>query len=513
MSSFHTPGNRLAAPVSTVLLIVSLAACGEVGDPEGEATTTPALQPPTFVRVQPELFGADGAQTIAWADFDGDLDLDLFVGFRGRENRLYRNETGTFVDVAAEVGVADEAETRATAWGDYDGDGDLDLYVGFATEEDTNRLYRNDGGRFTDVAGAVGVARGGVTRQPSFIDYDGDGDLDLFVAFRDRPNALFRNDGATFTDVTASSGIGDPRRTVSVAWFDMDGDADLDAFVANQDGDEDGVFRNLGNGTFEDVAAELGMNRPRRDASVGSVGTAVTDFDNDGDLDLFVASYGPDVLWRNDGDGTFTDIAPGTPLAGDHHSVSAAWGDYDGDGWADLYVDTFLSDEAEAPDHLFRNVEGRFEDVTPEVFLERGASHGLAFADYDFDGDLDLALANNHAEGEHPLYRNDRLPGPAGSWLQVGLTDGNDAWTRAGATLVIRRPSDGFVSARLLETGGGYSSQSVMPVHFSIPPGAGPLTLSIRWYEQGEPRSAEVAGIDARAFAGRWAILEVALDG
>lgn len=510
---FRIGTSNRSGPVILALSVLMATGCRDAS--EVGSTGQPPLepQPPTFVRVQPELFAADGAQTVTWADYDGDLDLDLFVGFRGRANRLYRNDTGTFTDVAAEVGLADEAETRGTAWGDFDGDGDLDVYVGFATDQTPNRLYRNDGGTFTNVADELGVSRSGVTRQPTFVDYDGDGDLDLFVAFRDRPNTLFRNDGASFTDVTTSSGIGDPRRTVGVAWFDIDGDADLDAFVANQNGDDDGLFRNLGDGTFEDVAAELGMNQPGRDEAFGSVGTALTDYDNDGDLDLFVASYGPDVLWRNNGDGTFTDVAPGTPLAGDHHSVSAAWGDYDGDGWPDLYVDTFLSDEAEAKDYLFRNVEGVFEEVTPAAFLERGASHGLAFADFDFDGDLDLALANNHADGEHPLYRNDRLPSPAGSWLQVGLTNGDGAWTRAGATIVVRRPSDGFISARMLETGGGYSSQSVGPVHFTVPPGAGPLTLSIQWFEDGMARSSEISGIDARAFAGRWAVLELALDG
>lgn len=508
---FRFGRNRFRQPGILAPLIVLTVACTDAGEPEaGDAVFE--TQPPTFARVQPELFSADGAQTVTWADYDGDRDLDLFIGFRGRANRLYRNDRGSFTDVAVEAGLADEAETRATAWGDYDSDGDLDVYIGFANEEFPNRLYRNDSGVFTDVAAEMGVSRGGVTRQPAFIDYDGDGDLDLFVAFRDRPNSLFRNDGAAFADVTSSSGIGDPRRSVGVAWFDMDGDADLDAFVANQNGDEDGFYRNLGDGTFEDVAADLEMNQPGRDEALGSVGTAVTDYDNDGDLDLFVPSYGPDVLWRNNGDGTFTNVAPGTPLAGDHHSVSAAWGDYDNDGWPDLYVDTFLSGEAEARDYLFRNVAGTFEEVTPEVFLTRGASHGLAFADYDFDGDLDLALANNHADGEHPLYRNEKMQSPAGSWLQVGLTNGAGAWTRAGATLVITRPVDGFTSARLLDTGGGYASQGVTPAHFTLPPGAGPLTLSIHWFEDGAARSSEVANIDARTFAGRWAILELALD-
>ncbi len=480
-------------------LALLLAACA----PAEEAPPVETVIPPTFSAVQPELFSAPGAQTNAWADFDSDGDLDLFVGFRGAANRLYRNDRGVFTDVAAEVGVADEAETRAVAWGDYDGDGDPDMYVGFATADSPNRLYRNDAGRFTNVADAVGVSRGGVTRQPSFIDYDGDGDLDLFVAFRDRANVLFRNDGGQFSDVTASSGIGDPRRTVSAAWFDMDGDGDLDVFTANQNGDDDGFYLNHGDGTFEDVAVALGMNQPGRAEDLGSVGTAVSDYDNDGDLDLFIASYGPDVLWQNQGDGTFVNVAGGTPLAGDHHSVSAAWGDFDNDGRVDLYVDTFLSSEAEARDYLFRNGEAGFTEVTPEIVVERGASHGIAWVDYDGDGDLDLHLANNHAEGHHPLYRNDLAPARAARALSVVILDNQGEWTRAGATVTVSRESDGFRTARVMDTGGGYSSQGATPIHFGLPAGTGPLTVSVVWFEQGARRAATVSGVDPMRFRGQ----------
>src|SRR5574341_671409 len=257
---------------------------------------------PRFERVQPELFSASGAQPNAWADYDHDGDLDLFVGFRGRPNRLYRNDQGVFSDVAAAVGLADTVETRAAAWGDFDGDDDLDLFVGFAAAGHPAKLYRNDvGGRtFVDVAAQYGIALEGITRQPVWVDYDQDGDVDLFVAFRDRPNVLLRNDGDRFTDVTAQTGVGDPRKTVGVVWFDMDQDGDLDLFVANQDGDQDGFFRNDG-GHFIDVAPQLGMSRPNRGADHGSVGPAVADYDDDGDLDLFVASYGADALWQNQG--------------------------------------------------------------------------------------------------------------------------------------------------------------------------------------------------------------------
>jgi hypothetical protein len=490
-------------------LALPIAACsGADAPPSGEGPSSTVEVPP-FVRLQPDLFSASGAQANAWADFDRDGDLDLFVGFRGRPNRLYRSDRGTFTDVARALGVADEEETRAAAWGDYDRDGDFDLYVGFADAVPGNRLYRNDGSQgFTDVAEEMGVSRGGVTRQPSFVDYDGDGDLDLFVAFRDRANALFRNDGSVFTDVTESSGLGDRRRTVSVAWFDMDGDADLDVFVANQNGDEDGFYRNLGDGTFEDVAADLGMSQPGRSPDTGSVGTALADYDNDGDVDLFVASYGPDVLWQNRGDGTFVDVASGTPLAGDHHSVAAAWGDYDNDGWVDLYVDTFLAGEPEARDYLFRNVGGAFEEATPEAIVGKGASHGVAWVDFDGDGDLDLSLANNHdPEGTHPLYANTLPPDRDARSIQVAPLDGAQRWTRAGALVVVERPSDGFVSARVVDSGGGYSSQSVRPAHFGLPPGGGPVDVTVRWFERGEARSSTVSGIQPEQFRNQWVLL------
>jgi len=491
-----------------------LSGCGDAGDatPDGRQALEAALSmaaTPELTAVQPDLFSASGAQANAWADFDRDGDLDLFVGFRGRENRLYRNDRGTFTDIAAAVGLDEPEETRAAAWGDYDLDGDPDLYVGFAGGGSSNRLYRNDVTAFVDVAAEVGLADDGVTRQPAFVDVDGDGDLDLFVAFRDGPNRLYRNEGGRFTDVTGTSGIGDPRRTVGVAWLDIDGDGDLDAFVANQNGDADGLYRNRGDGTFEDVAPELGMDQPGRTEEQGSVGVAVADYDNDGDLDLFVASYGPDVLWQNQGDGSFVNVAPGTPLAGDHHSVAAAWGDFDNDGWVDLYVDTFLADEVEAADHLFRNVEGRFEDVTTDVLVAKGASHGVSWADFDIDGDIDLSLANNHADGTHPLYRNDLSPLLAAQSIQIAPVDAQGRWTRAGATVTVRRESDGFVTSRIMDSGGGYASQSVAPVHVGLPLGSGPVSITVIWFEAGQRRTSTVSGVEPGSFRSQWVVLQL----
>src|SRR5262245_5005067 len=190
--------------------------------------STAVLQSPAFQfdAVQPELFSLDGAFTNAWADIDNDGDPDLFVGFGGTPNRLYRNDKGTFTDMAAAAGVADARPTRAAAWGDFDADGDPDLFVGFTPgEASLLKLYRNDGSKFVDVTADAGLAvTTGAVRQPSWVDVDADGDLDLSVAFRDRPNMFFRNNGNRFEDVAASIGLADARRSVGAVWLDVDDD-------------------------------------------------------------------------------------------------------------------------------------------------------------------------------------------------------------------------------------------------------------------------------------------------
>jgi hypothetical protein len=508
--------DRSTRPETPFLVALALGACFGAAAC-GPAEETPPEQPVAiggFTALQPDVFADPGAWPNAWADFDGDGDPDLFVGFSDRPNRLYRNDRGTFRDVAEALGLAVPEPTRAAAWGDYDLDGDPDLYVGFGADGPSNRLYRNDRELgFVDATAEVGLDHAGETRQPAFIDYDGDGDLDLFVAFRDGPNRLARNDGGTFTDVTEASGIGDPRRTVGAAWFDMDGDADLDLFVANQEGDEDGFFRNRGDGTFEDVAPALGMSQPGRTEEQGSVGVALGDYDNDGDVDVFVASYGADVLWQNQGDGTYTNVAAGTALAGDHHSVAAAWGDRDNDGWLDLYVGTFLSAEPEAADYLFRNDAGTFVDDTPEAMRAKGASHGVAWADYDIDGDLDLALANVTEGGSHPLYRNELDPVARGRSLHVVAADGQGRWTRAGARITLRSEQAGWVTTRVLDSGGGYNAQGLQPAHFGIPPDAGLLSVTVTWFERGEARSTTASGVDPARFRTQWLVLRLGVQG
>ncbi len=441
---------------------------------------------PQFELVQPELFAAAGGQPNAWADFDGDGDLDEFVGFAaGKPNRLYRNDKGRFVDVAADAGVADLTDTRAAAWGDFDGDGRVDLYVGFTRRSEVkNRLYRNVSSgasvHFVDVAPAMGVDAMGETRQVSWIDYDNDGDLDLFVAFRDAPNMLFRNDGGRFTSVGKALGIDDPRRTVGAVWFDFDGDGDLDVFTANQNGDANGLWRNDG-AKFVDVAPSLGMDAPGRPESAGSNGPSVVDYDNDGDLDLFVAGYGANFLYRNDGGGKFTEVASQLGLAGGDKATPSRWGDYDNDGRPDLYVSSYIDQPVNEHDFLFHHDGSRFVDVRTAAGLTLGATHGVQWVDFDGDGDLDLALANNNPNGAHPLYRNLLKKSAATRSLSIPVKDDKGRARKPGTEVrVYAAGTKRLLGMGMFDTGSGYCSQNVIPVHIGLGSFSGRVDVQVR---------------------------------
>ena len=424
--------------------------------------------------VQPDVFAAPQGQSNAWGDYDGDGDLDLIVLFRDAPVRLYENRDDGFVDVAADSGLpADGGNARSVAWGDYDLDGDIDLYIGYSGREPpANRLLRNDSkdgvARFTDVTADAGVGLQALTRQVSFIDYDADGDLDLYVALRAGVNRLFENAEGAFTDVTFRVGIAEPRRTVGACWFDIDQDGDLDLFTANQNGDRDGVFRNDG-GTFTEVGIELDLDQPRRPLADGSVDCAVADYDNDGDLDLYVAEYGDDSLFRNDGNGQFVDVAPELGLANHAHIVTGVWGDIQHDGHLDLYTVGYINGKPRTPDYLYINEGGQFIDRLPAIVAQYDSDHGVQWADFDADGDLDLALASNDPAGSHYLYRNELSPNIARRSLQVLVLDGEGRYTRAGSEVrLFRAGTQEVLATRLVDTASGYNSQNAKPVHFGL---------------------------------------------
>lgn len=440
---------------------------------------------PVFEPMQADLFSAGANLTNAFADYDNDGDLDLFVGFDGKANRLYRNDQGVFTDVASAAGVAEARATRAAAWADFDSDGDADLLLGFTPSPGASvlKLYRNTKGAFADVTAETGlIVPTGAVRQPAWIDYDGDGDLDLFIGFRDRANALYRNDAGKLTDIAAAIGLADARKTVGAVWFDYDEDGDLDVAVANMDGDANGLFRNDA-GTFTDVAAAAGVEwggRAPQLATNGTVRVCAADVDNDGRFDLFAANYGPLGLFSNRGHGIFEDRSAAWSIGIDSRYDSCAFADFDHDGHLDLYVNGTITGGKSYDDALYRNTGSGFVDVTPPAVKKLQADHGVQWADVDGDGDVDLALTGSSPEGMHLVMRNMLPPAEARRGLYVRVVDAKGHATRAGAEVrVFAAGSTRLIAARLVDSGSGYDAQSDMPVHVGVPAGVAKVDVQV----------------------------------
>lgn len=460
-------------------------------------------QPPrvVFEPLQPALFAAPNSLVNVLADIDGDGDLDLFVGFNGTPNRLYRNDGGTFIEVAEAWGVADARATRAAAFADIDGDGDPDLLVGFAPGAGpVLRFYRNDRGRFVDITEQMGVVlTTGAVRQPVFVDYDADGDLDLFVAFRDRANMLLRNDRGQLTDIAASVGLADTRRSVGAVWADLDADGDLDVIVGNMDGDANAVMRNDG-GTFTDVAKQWGLawgGRAPGDAALGTVRPCVADVNNDGRLDFITANYGPPGLFLADTGNTWRDAGAAWGIAVDGRYDSCALSDMDHDGKLDLFVNGTVTQGRNWTDYLYRNTGARFEVITSDALSAIPADHGALWADMNGDGAADLLLTG---QGPHALLRTVLPAKVAQRSLRVRVLDGQNRATRAGAEVrVYAAGTQRLLAMRLVDAGSGYDAQSDMPVHIGLASDK-PVDLEITWPAAGTRRVTRVqkVAVDGR---------------
>ncbi|MFC3051850.1 CRTAC1 family protein [Kordiimonas pumila] len=468
-----------------------------------------------FTSVQTELFATPGALSNAWGDYDNDGDLDFVVTFGNGEIRLFQNNNNVFKNVGAVAGLPTEGpqQVRSAAWGDYDGDGDLDLYVGTQIRPlpSYNTLYRNDQGtKFVAVSDGTALALENVnSRQASMIDYDGDGDLDIFVPDRSGPNHLLQNHNGTFTDVSESVGFTEKRHTVGACWFDMDEDGDLDLFTTNMSGDNDALYENT-NGTFSDIAAKSDIGKIARTTEEGGVGCTVGDFDNDGHLDLFVPTYGADLLYRNVGNGIFKEIAAISGITGANHMVGASWADYDNDGDLDLYVAGYMTvDEAsKADDRLYENENGKFTNILTADSPLNASDHGIQWVDFDNDGDLDVSLTEGYPEdGSHPLLRSEMpLEGRQNS-LKVLVLDSAGNYTKAGSEVRIFDAKGNILATRLVSTGDGYNSQSAVPVHFGLKDTA-PVKIEVSFLVNGKRVPHVVDAVDPLEWTGKAIVIK-----
>ncbi|MDX1981404.1 MAG: CRTAC1 family protein [Bryobacteraceae bacterium] len=435
-------------------------------------------------------------------------------------NRLFHNEGRMrFRDVTEAAGVAGEGYSMGAAVGDFDNDGFVDLFVAGVNR---NILFRNLGnGRFSDVTARAGIRNNEWGVAGGWFDYDNDGRLDLIVVnygrweadqnrfcgdesrklrvychpkyFDPRPNQLYRNRGdGTFEDMTQSSGIGaHAGRGMSVAFADYDSDGLMDAFLTN-DNLPNFLFRNLGNGKFEETALLAGAALLDHGKPIASMGADFRDYDNDGYPDINVTALNGETfpVFRNDGKGGFRDATYASGVAGLSTGYSGwgnGWVDFNNDGWKDLFtanshvndvVEKFEAAVYKQPNAVFVNLgKGKFAAV-PNAGLERAAKahRGAAFADFDSDGRVDVVVTALGEPAE--LWKN--VTPAAGPWLGVQLI-GRSIGARV-------RIGD---QVQWMTTAVSYASSAHVPLHFGSPKGP----VEIRW-PSGKTQIVEPEGFD-----------------
>jgi hypothetical protein len=454
---------------------------------------------------------------VALLDYNNDGLLDIFFVNGGRVNspmqtpenfdrhdprywnRLYRqNKDGSFTDVTQQAGLADAGDGNygmGVAVGDYDNDGYPDLYV---TSYGKNILYHNNGdGTFTDVTAKAGVAAGGWSASAGFFDYDNDGKLDLFVTrymdwdtkhskncggnfhtycppeeFPSTTNILYHNNGdGTFTDVSQRSGIAAKKgRALGVAFADYDGDGFTDIFVAN-DGMQQYLFHNNGNGTFTELGLEAGAALSQDGRRLSGMGVVFQDYDNDGRPDVIVTELPREIygVYHNDGNGWFSYRSLETGL-GLLSSGSSGWGvgleDFDNDGWKDLFVaQGHVLDNVEQIDPslhylelplLAMNHHGRFERAESGSTVP-AAARGVAFGDLNNDGWQDAVVTTL---GGHPQVLFNRGGKP--HWLGITLRGTQSNRDGFGARVQVNGQT------RFATSAGSYLSASDKRLHFGL---------------------------------------------
>ena len=454
----------------------------------------------------------DGAGPSAFADYDGDGDPDIIAAGCDTFTALYRNEGGRFRDVTIEAGLHELEPGFSTILVDYDDDGHLDLYIcrnGWNGPA-PNILLRNRGdGTFEDRSRESGLDDPGSGFVSIWSDLDRDGLLDVIVGNGVRndgsTNRLYRNRGdGTFEDVTERAGLLESRRwgTIGIAVGDYDRDGDPDIFFngrqyapmmarADLGSSPNRLYRNRGDGTFEEVGEQAGLSAPPHEGYVAFF----VDVDNDLYPDLLATGLAPwrlvlqgqagqlvpggpeDVhrdathLYRNDRDGTFTDVTFEAGLARPMGVMGANVADLDNDGWVDLYFGTGAPDPKRMEPSVFlrNDGDGTFSDLSRFAGLDHvGKGHGFTFADFDLDGDLDIyAPQGGFCHGDlwaNPLYRNEA--GNEHHWLHVRLVGTESNRFAVGAAVILR--AGDLRQYREVQGGTGFGSTDSYTVEFGL---------------------------------------------
>lgn len=420
---------------------------------------------------------------IAFGDFDNDGDDDAYVSRRNGANLLYRNNgDNTFSDVATATGVAYAGNTLMSVWGDFDNDGYLDLFLGNRTGA-PNMLFRNNGNpdgtgfAFTEIGPSAGVNSVNETVAVLLADVDADGYIDIYLANLNQENILYHNNGdLTFTDITQSAGVPDPKISMGAVFFDYDNDGDQDLYLTHDSNVPNILYRNDGTGHFTDVSAATGANFAGQ-----GMGVDFGDFNNDGYLDLYITNLYDNALLLNSGSAggniTFTNIAQPAGV----NDYGMGWGitilDCDNDGYQDIYMvnDSYFSPY---PNVLYRNLgDSTFAKVSSGTPLaSMYGSYGAAGADINGDGLPDIFVTNTGYDGNQ-LFLNQNIND--NHWITV-KTSGTVS-NRAGIGARVEIEAGGRLLIDEVCAGSGYASQNSLTLHFGLGQATTIDKLTVKW--------------------------------
>ena len=440
----------------------------------------------TFTKITAGDIVNDGGRSggSSWIDYDKDGWLDLFVanGNQSDQNNfLYRNNReGSFVKITSGGIVTDGGSSIGGTWGDYDNDGDPDLFVtnraltsGAST---INFFYRNAGdGSFDRITSGEIANDVSDSNISSWIDIENDGDLDLLVVNFGQSNFLYlSNEDGTFTKST-SSVISQSSLSISAVWGDYNNDGYLDLFIGNGGSQANFLFRNNRDGSFTQITSGAVVTD-----IASSTGCSWGDFNNDGNLDLIVANFlGTDnFLYRNDGppNYTFTKITTGSIVNDGGNSVGSAWGDLDNDGDLDLFIGNDNQNN-----FLYRNNgDGTFEKLAVgEIVNDIGRTFGVSMADYDRDGDLDI-YATNIQDQNNFFYSNN---GNAHNWVSIKCVGTTSNKSAIGTKVKIKAMVDNaeIWQMREIASQSGYNSQNSPSTTFGLKDATAIDSVLIEW--------------------------------